>query len=267
MSCPLPPEILDLVVDHLHDEQTTLNACCLVSKSWIPRTRKYLFAHLRLHHTDRPIQSWKQTFPDPSNSPAHHVSSLFLHAIRASTLAAPDLGPWFRSFNRVGTLRVTLEFSALDQVSLVQLRGFSPTLKSLCLDHTHIPLSEIFNLVCSFPLLEDLELFTHGPANGINEWDPPLTSPKLTGTLKIVGEIRFTAHRLCGLPGGLHFSKIMLSLYKKDATPAMDLVSRCSDTLESLLISFYAWGMFTLASVIGQHLTAGCEYRHRHAFT
>ena len=262
MSCPLPPEILDLVVNHLHDEQTTLNVCCLVSKSWIPRTRKYLFAHLRLHHTDRPIQSWKRTFPDPSNSPAHHVSSLFLHAIHASTLADPDLGPWIRSFDRVGTLRVTLKFSALDQVSLVQLRGFSPTLKSLCLNHTKIPLSEVFNLVCSFPLLEDLELFAHGPVSDINEWDPPLTSPKLTGTLKIVGEIRFIVRRLYDLPGGLHFSKITLSLYERDATPATDLVSRCSDTLESLIISFCVQSTFTLASVIGQYLTAGCEYRH-----
>ena len=38
MSCPLPPEILDLIVDHLCVEQTTLNACPLVSKLWIPRT-------------------------------------------------------------------------------------------------------------------------------------------------------------------------------------------------------------------------------------
>ena len=169
MSCPLPPEVLDLIVDHLCDERTTLKACCLVSKSWIPRTRKYLFAHLRLHHTDRPIQSWKQTFPDPSNSPAHHVSSLFLHAARAITLADPDLGPWIRSFNRVETLRTRLEPFALDQVSLVQLHGFSPILKSLYLGQTSISLSEVFNLVCSFPLLEDLSLYTYGPTSDISD--------------------------------------------------------------------------------------------------
>ena len=44
MSCTLPPEILDLIIDHLHDEPATLKTCCVVSKSWVPRTRKHLFA-------------------------------------------------------------------------------------------------------------------------------------------------------------------------------------------------------------------------------
>ena len=262
MSCPLPPEILDFIVDHLHDKQSTLKACRLVSKSWIPRTRKHLFAYIKFRPTYRPVQSWKRTFPDPSNSPAHHVSTLSLEGIHVSMLTDPGVGPWIRSFNRVGTLRVTSTFSALDQVSLVQLHGFSPTLKSLCLRLTNIPLSEIFNLVCSFPLLEDLELVTYDPTNDINNWDSPSTSPKLTGSLKIGGEIRFIARGLCDLPGGLHFSKITLT-YGEDATSTRDMVSRCSD-LESLKISCRGWGTSTLVSVIGQHLTAGYECRHGH---
>jgi len=48
MSNPgLPPEILDYIVDFLHDNQNALKRCCLVSKSWIPRTRKHLFADIR----------------------------------------------------------------------------------------------------------------------------------------------------------------------------------------------------------------------------
>jgi hypothetical protein len=43
--------------------------------------------------------------------------------------------------------------------------------------------------------------------------------------------------------------------------PTMDLVSRCSDTLESLSISYYALGVFPSTSVIGQYLTA--TRRHR----
>ena len=256
MSCPLPPEILDLIVDHLHDEQTTLQACCLVSKSWIPRTRKHLFAHIRFHPTDRPIQSWKQMFPDPSNSPAHHASSLFLQVTRPGGLADPGVVPWIRSFNRVETLHAGLKISALDQVSLVQLHGFSPTLKSLHLGQCNIPLPGVFRLVCSFPLLEDLELFAFGFVNDIDNWDPPSTSPKLTGSLKIDGGFRSVARGLCDLPGGLRFSKIMLRCEEEDVIPMMDLVSSCSDTLESLSIRCDC--TFNLASVIGQHLTTGC---------
>jgi hypothetical protein len=47
MSNPdLPPEILDYIIDLLHDEPETLKRCCLVSKSWVPRTRKHLFADI-----------------------------------------------------------------------------------------------------------------------------------------------------------------------------------------------------------------------------
>ena len=263
MSCPLPPEILDLIVDHLCDERTTLKACCLVSKSWIPRTRKHLFAYIRIDPTyRRRIQSWKQTFPDPSNSPAHHVSSLNFQSIHVDTLTDPDLGPWIRSFNHVETLRTRLEPSALDQVSLVQLHGFSPILKSLYLGQTSISLSEVFNLVCSFPLLEDLSLYTYGPTSDISDWDPPSTSPKLTGSLQIDGGIPSVARRLCDLPSGLHFSKMKLWCDKEDGTLTMDLVSRCSATLESFSIYCHIESTFTPASVVARYLTTGCGCRH-----
>ena len=38
----LPGELLDHTVDHLYDARVTLKSCCLVSKSWVPRTRKHL---------------------------------------------------------------------------------------------------------------------------------------------------------------------------------------------------------------------------------
>ena len=47
MSNPhLPPELLDLIVDLLHDTGDALESCCPVFKSWIPRTRKHLFSHI-----------------------------------------------------------------------------------------------------------------------------------------------------------------------------------------------------------------------------
>ena len=40
----LVPEIFDLIVDHLRDDRKALKACCLVSKEWIPRARRHIFA-------------------------------------------------------------------------------------------------------------------------------------------------------------------------------------------------------------------------------
>ena len=61
----LPLETLDYIVDLLHDESPALKECCLVSKSWIPRTRRHLFAHIRFYSADN-LKSWKKTFPDPT---------------------------------------------------------------------------------------------------------------------------------------------------------------------------------------------------------
>ena len=49
MSDPyLAPETLDRIVDLLHNKREPLKACCLVSKSWVSRTRKHLFADIDL---------------------------------------------------------------------------------------------------------------------------------------------------------------------------------------------------------------------------
>ena len=48
MSRPhLPPEILEYILDTLHDDPKTLRDCCVVAKSWIPRTKNRLFAKVR----------------------------------------------------------------------------------------------------------------------------------------------------------------------------------------------------------------------------
>lgn len=65
MSDPhLPQETIDHIIDILHNEPETLKACCLASKFWIPRTRKYLFADIWFISV-RHLELWKKTFPDP----------------------------------------------------------------------------------------------------------------------------------------------------------------------------------------------------------
>jgi hypothetical protein len=87
MSSFLPPEIFYLIVDHLYDEQTTLRVCCLLSKSWIWRTRRHIFAHVEFEESGfsigpgSSIASWKKAFPDPSNSPAYHTHGLKIYGL------------------------------------------------------------------------------------------------------------------------------------------------------------------------------------------
>lgn len=121
MSSSLPPEILDLIVDHLRDEPTTLKTCCVVSKSWVPRTQKHLFAHVEVHASKFHVELWKETFPDPSNSPAHHTRTLSICGIPIGTPAYVGVGDWIRSFRNVVHLRLERQ----DQASIVPFYGLS----------------------------------------------------------------------------------------------------------------------------------------------
>ena len=260
MSRSLPPEILDLIVDHLHDETTTLKACCAVSKSWIPRTRKHLFACVELHGP-RITQLWTKAFPDPHSSPARHTRTLSFEGIPVVTAAGTEVGGWIPAFCNV----INLHFSARDlkpQSTLIPFYGLSPNVRSLRL--TWIS-SEFFDLICSFPLLEDLALHYSAPRDYTAEWSVPSTSPKLTGSLELIatiGAIFSVARRLLDLPDGLHFTKITVScLSENDVRSATDLVSRCFDTLRSLTVCCHIRCTSFSALMVRQSLIAAIRCR------
>jgi hypothetical protein len=156
----LPPEILDRVIDLLHDEPETLEWCCLVSKSWIPRTRKHLFADIRFR-TEKRLDLWKKMFPDPSTSPAHYAKTLFIDCPQVVVAADAEPGGWIRGFSRIVHLRVGNRRLSVDgSFSLVPFHGLSPNVKSIHITVHALPPSQMINLILSFPLLEDLSVFT-----------------------------------------------------------------------------------------------------------
>ena len=131
------------------------------------------------------------------------------------------------------------------RVSLVPLRGFSSVLRSLHLTFTSLPDSKIFDFVCSFPILEDLTLVSRDRRQSDTRWDPPSTSPRLTGALelRLVEGIQSTTDKLLDLPNGLHFTKIAVPWVSEgDIFSTKDLVSRFSGILESLEITNHSSG-------------------------
>ena len=232
MSPFLPPEILDLVVDHLHHERTTLRTCCLVSKSWVSRAQSHIFADISFWSRES-IKFWMKAFPDPSNSPAHHTRSLRISALAVASVASQDARPWLRSFQLVVTLSV--DGHRMDG-------GFS----------------EVIDLICSFPLLEDLFLWFSASDNSVDhDWDTPSPSPKLNGTLLLKrGGSCLIIPRLLRLPGGLHFTQIQVSCPVDDSGSIPDLVLRCSDTLESLHIRYYPIRAFSPTLAADTYLIA-----------
>lgn len=218
MLSSLPPEIFDLIINHLDHNKTTLRAYCLVSKSWVPRIRRRLFACVEFW-SRKSVGSWMEAFPDPANSPAHHTRKLHIHAPAITPLANSDARAWVRSFRLVVALSVHGHWED----------GGS---------------SDVVDFICSFPLLQDLWLCLSTKDTSITDididdaWAVPPTSPILNGSfvLKTCDVNHFT-RQLLRLPGGLHFSQISVSGCDPESIP--DLVSRCSTTLESLRIHYF----------------------------
>ena len=74
----IPSELLDQIVSLLRNSKRALMDCCLVSKSWVPHTRRHLFAVIRFDTGER-LRSWKDTFPDPSTFPARYTKIRITH--------------------------------------------------------------------------------------------------------------------------------------------------------------------------------------------
>ena len=253
MSYPhLPPEILDHTVDFLHDDSEALKGCCLVSKSWIPRARKHLFADVRFP-IGRTLESWKKTFPDPSTSPARYTKMLFIGCLHIVKAADAEAGGWITSFRHLERLGVSSRSTVLclpdsEDISLVPLHGLSPTVKYLCANFIFLPSAHIFDLILSFPQLEDLDLTASGTSleernefgDGPSTIVQPSSSPTLTGSLvlSLNRGMRPITRRLLSLPGGINFRELDLTWFEEeDVLLTMGLVEECSHALESLDIS------------------------------
>ena len=100
------PETLDLIIDDLHDQRAALLACGVISKPWIPRIRKRIFAHVEFGNPESPVESWIKTFPDPPNSPAHYTHSLTIIGTRLAIGTGTDVGHRIRAFHNIIHLRV-----------------------------------------------------------------------------------------------------------------------------------------------------------------
>ena len=245
-NSPLPPELLDHVVGLLHDIPGALKSCCLVSKSWIPRARRHLFSHV-VFYTPQILQSWKTVFPDPSTSPACYTRSLFFTHPRTITVADVEEGSWIPTFSQVVHFEILIPGKDVGgpEVSFIAFHGFSPALRSLRVISPGFPSSRVPDFIHSFPHLQNLAVVTDdwgGCSKGFYTQPVAIQPPSplaFTGSLKLYLEtgMNLVAPRLLSLPNGLHFRELRLAWNcEEDVLLTMELVERCSPTLETLKV-------------------------------
>lgn len=241
----LPQELLDHIIDFLCDSYPTLNICCLVSKQWIPRTRKHLFAEIEFE-TAHDVHSWNSVFSDPSTSgPACYAKALLIGYPYVIKAAGKGKGLWLSAFSRVAhlTMSIPKRDPKAMEISLIPFHGFSLVLKSLNMDASALTHSQVFDLVRSYPLLENLSIDSLDHGDGGNDTQPtatqPLNSPQFTGSLNLCtyDSVELITSRLLSLPNGIRFQTLGLMWHhEEDVLSTAALVKACRFTLESLEI-------------------------------
>ena len=250
----LPQEICDHIIDLFQGDSEMLKRCCLVSKSWVPRTQKRLFSHVAFKAVDYP--KWRRAFPDPRNSPACYTHTLMVDG----PLGSAEEREWIESFSRVERLIVEGTWTkSYNPVFLDPFRKLAPSLKSLCVNSALFPLSYVFDLICFLPLLENLTVWAHNINDRSNARIPtPANSPALTGVLKLFAsrDVEVTSRLLLGLRGGLRFRELHLSCcHVQGLTSVEELVMACSSTLKFLDIDCEIYGMPNSVSLPNRSLT------------
>ena len=268
----LPVELLDYILDFLHDARDAIESCCLVSKSWILRTRQILFADVAFDSPEK-LQSWKNAFPDPSTSPAWHTRSLFIKFSRTIAAVDTEEGGWITSFSRVVCLKVDTRGATVND--LIPLHGFSPVVESL---HAIIPLdhpSPILDLILSFPSLKDLSVISHCPFTFYSDgFDTQSILAQRSSQLSLTESLTLSVRRgmdpiafpLLILQGGLRFRRLQLTCYHVgDVSLATKLVGRCCSTLEGLEVECHppcASVPYSLAPIVDPRLQViHCQFQ------
>ena len=251
--CSLLPGLLDYIVSFLRRDKRALCQCCLVSKPWVPRARKHLFALVQFRSPDD-IDKWKKTFPDSSSSPVRYTRTLMLNCFEVVTAADAAEAGWIPTFSGVVHLYLDNFLTSIpshSEISLTPFYKFSSTLKQLFVASSVLPRLRVFNLIYSLPLLEDLSLIGDDTSTDDGESDesravvPPHASPKFTGILQLLlfGGMAASTRQLVRAPRGIHFRIVKLSWSKEeDLRSIEELIVVCSATLEHLDITHQVKG-------------------------
>ena len=232
----LPQELYGCIIDELYDQLNVLKTCSLVSKLWAAQSQKHIFSTVQFNG-GRDVDGWRNAFPDPASSLAHHARKLIINHLKEFP---EDLFP---SFCNVAYLFLEVHGTRASSISLTGLHGFTPFLKSLETRFSYLHPIDILTLAGSFPLLDNLSITTAR----FTTPDTKATPPK---PLNVSGRLHLSMNQrsmgtmvnhLLSLPGGIHLRELSLAWGRdNDSSSMMALIFACASTLENLCLC--TWG-------------------------
>jgi hypothetical protein len=222
-----PPEVVDHIID-LTSNHRTLQACSLVAKSWVARSRMHLFRDVLLFSHRR----WQKDMSVGPTSPAIYTRTL--------TLVQPNTpqGKWINTHNLYPFLSHLRDFKNVENLILdgwdsskfsagglkKYFGHFGAHLRSLELDGERMSPESFLIFLGLFPNLEDLSV--KEPIRGAEASVAPAVLPKLSGRLTIRVHTTNLFPSICKFP--LRFQEICLEEHPHDY---QELINACAKTL------------------------------------
>ncbi|KAJ7199437.1 hypothetical protein GGX14DRAFT_467985 [Mycena pura] len=140
-----PPETNDIIIDHLHDDVSTLRQCSLVCKEWLPAARFHIFSvvHLSLYSIDQMIEV---LFYPGSPMPHRRPLAQYIRDLHIIDGEGREFDPkWINDKLSLVTLSSMtsilslsldhVDFSGLSGASMAALRGITARVTRLELAH------------------------------------------------------------------------------------------------------------------------------------
>ena len=235
---PVPQELVERMIDLLRSDIGALQACCLVNKTWVSRSRYHLFYQVEILD-DTQLHYWISTFPYPVSNVAGFVRHLHIARPRMLDVSEFSLEQFtdleYFSLGDIPDPTTRLEVAAMANILLL------PTpLRSIRLCLERIRAWDISSLFQRFHSLEDLSLLCHVICSqrGIEDTITLEASPKLRGELKIItkNDLTLFAALLESLPNGMHFTRASIAIPLEQPRTINTLLQPLAHTLTSLSI-------------------------------
>ena len=262
----IPQEIVDEILGHLSTDpgsRLSLQACTLVSKSWVPSCRQHLF-HTILF-TPENIARWVKTFPVPEESPAHLVRDLRLLIGARNSVPETFFGyiPWFKNTEGVSIL----QDAGSHALWIPSFRGLPQSVTSLTIKADRIFLRQIQNIIMWLPNLDDLVFsgsfvaVERGALLGIGT----NLRGRFGGRLRLTGEYSSASlvNVLLEIPTGLHFTEVQIHTTCESLLSTVRLTEACAKTLVKLSYMVDLHGEYHPFSRFWRNTDTDAISRHR----
>ncbi|KAI0923557.1 hypothetical protein AcV5_009063 [Taiwanofungus camphoratus] len=189
----LPPELCDIILDHLWDDHCALGACSLTHRAWLQTTRLHLFNTVSL--LDSAAYARLERILEQSPDVARYVRVLYLKSHPRNSLECSELPRILLLLNNVEHLTLKDWHLELSGENRRDLSAFFPVVKTLSLVSVHLEGDVFPQLLGACQSLSAVHVTTATWFTPFNLQDSPAITPTQNTVIDTL-TVQFSSSRM-----------------------------------------------------------------------